>query len=238
MTKIPEYRKIYSELKREIKSGTYSPGMFLPTETELENMFGVSRTTIRKAISLLVLEGFISVQQGRGTEVQEVSTSQRLNQITSFSETLSQKGYIVTTRGFYLEHIPAPAFVREALGLEKDCTVHHLQRVQCADGRPICIMENYISAHIIPDFEIRNSNFVSLYELLEHEYNLVLREAVERITAIGASFTESQILLVPSGTPLLFSKRITYCDKGPFEYVINKVLAEQYEYVIHLSGRA
>ena len=46
------------------------------------------------------------------------------------------------------------------------------------------------------------------------------------------------VTLVPSGTPLLFSKRITYCDKGPFEYVINKVLAEQYEYAIHLSGRA
>ena len=237
MAKIPEYRRVYSELKREIKSGTYAPGMFLPTEAELEEMFGVSRTTVRMAISLLTLDGFLSVRQGRGTEVQEISTSQKLNQITSFSETLARKGYTVTTQGFCLEHIPAPAFVREAISLKENDIVHHLQRVQCADGQPVSIMENYINSNIVPNLEIREENFVSLYEILEREYDLVLCDAVERITAVGASFTESQILRVSAGTPLLYSVRTTYCDKGPFEYVINKVLADKYEYTIHLTGR-
>lgn len=237
MSKTPEYRRVYSELKREIKSGTYAPGMFLPTEAELEEIFGVSRTTVRKAISLLTLDGFLSVRQGRGTEVQEISTSQKLNQITSFSETLAQKGHKVTTQGFFLERIPAPPFVREAIGMKENDMVHHLQRVQCADSQPISIMENYINANLVPDLEIRDDDFVSLYEILEHEYHLVLCDAVERITAVGASFTESQILHVPSGTPLLYSVRTTYCDKGPFEYVINKVIADKYEYTIHLTGR-
>ena len=72
MARIPAYRKMYAHLKNEIKTGNYQPGSFLPTEAEMEKEFGVSRTTVRKAISMLTQEGYLSVRQGRGTEVQDV----------------------------------------------------------------------------------------------------------------------------------------------------------------------
>ena len=75
MAKIPAYRQLYAELKSDIKNGKYPPGIFLPTESELEQIFDVSRTTVRRAISMLTAEGYLSVKQGRGTEVQEVSTA-------------------------------------------------------------------------------------------------------------------------------------------------------------------
>ena len=106
MAKIPAYRQLYTSLKKEIKEGRYKPGTFLPTESEMEAEYGVSRTTVRRAISLLTNEGYLSVTQGRGTEVQDISTSQRLNKITSFTETLRQRGYRVTTQGLALEKIP------------------------------------------------------------------------------------------------------------------------------------
>lgn len=237
MAKIPAYRQLYSELKSDIKNGKYPPGVFLPTESELEQIFGVSRTTVRRAISMLTLEGYLSVKQGRGTQVLEVSTAQQLNTITSFTETMKRRGYDVTTQGLCLEQIPAPQHIRDIFSLKEGELVHHLQRVQCADGQPICIMENYLPISMFPDLELRGNTFVSLYEHLEEHYGLVLKEASETITAIPASFTESQILRVPTNTPLLLSTRVTYSDHGPIDYSIIKVLADRYEYKVFLSGR-
>ena len=83
MREVPAYRKVYTELKRQIKDGGYPAGTLLPTESELEAQFSVSRTTVRKAVSLLAGEGYLSVRQGRGTEVLDISTTQKLNHISS-----------------------------------------------------------------------------------------------------------------------------------------------------------
>ena len=91
MSHIPAYKEVYSKLKEELKEGIYPAGSLLPTESELEKIFHVSRTTIRKAISILSLEGYVKTKQGYGTEVLNIFTVQKLNQITSITETLRQK---------------------------------------------------------------------------------------------------------------------------------------------------
>ena len=237
MTRIPAYKQMYTDLKKEIKSGKYKPGSFLPTEAKMEAEYGVSRTTVRKAISMLTNEGYLSVTQGRGTEVQDISTSQRLNKITSFTETLRQRGYKVTTQGLACEKIPAPDFICELLELKENEPVYHIQRVQCADDKPICIIENYLHANMIPNLALSQSDCVSLYSYLENEHGIILKDAIERISAVSANFTESQILRIPVNAPLLHSTRITYTDRGPFEYASTHVIADRYEYQVYLSGR-
>ena len=55
------------EILESIKSGQLKPGDKLPPERELTKMFGVGRSTLREAISALVLVGYLEVVQGRGT---------------------------------------------------------------------------------------------------------------------------------------------------------------------------
>jgi len=238
MPKLPAYKRMYIELKNDIKNGKYPPGAFLPTEAELERLFGVSRTTVRRAIGLLTSEGYLSVRQGRGTEVQDVTTAQHLNTITSFTETIRRRGYDVTTQGLTVESIPAPKNIADIFSINKGELVHHIQRVQCADGQPIGILENYLLVSMFPDLQLNEREFVSLYAHLEQHYGIIFKEASETITAISASFTDAQILRVPSGTPLLLSTRITCSDQGPLEYAIIKVIAERYEYQVYMSGRS
>lgn len=238
MARIPAYRRMYTSLKKDIKEGRYKPGVFLPTESEMETEYGVSRTTVRKAISMLTSEGYLSVTQGRGTEVQDISTSQHLNKITSFTETLRQRGYQVTTQGFALEKIPAIDFVKDALSLKDGDLVYHVQRVQCADGKPICIMEDYIPVNQVPQFVLNESACVSVYACLENDCGILLRDAVEHISAAGASFTQSQILRIPTGAPLLHSRRIVNSDHGAVVYSSLYVVADRYEYQIYQVGRA
>lgn len=237
MSKIPAYRKIYSTLKRDLKEGKYKKGDLLPTETELEQIFSVSRTTIRRAIALLVSEGHLLVKQGKGTEVLETATTQRLNRITSITETLCQKGIKVTTQGMLIERVPAQGSVAEHLNLSDGEPVFKVQRVQLADDMPLAIMVNYLKIHLAPDLDRHENTFTSLYSFLEEHYNVVLKSAVQFLSAVSATFTESQILRIPTGAPLLCSRRITSTEQGPAEYNIIKLVADKYEYCVYLEGR-
>jgi GntR family transcriptional regulator len=63
------YGQIVASIREAIASGRYPPGSTLPSEPELAAEFGVSRSTVNRALSLLRSEGLVSPQQGRGTMV-------------------------------------------------------------------------------------------------------------------------------------------------------------------------
>ena len=63
------YQRVYEALKSQIETAKYPTGTLLPPEPELEKLFSVSRTTIRKAVSMLAEEGYVYVKQGKGTSV-------------------------------------------------------------------------------------------------------------------------------------------------------------------------
>ena len=105
--KIPAYQRVYNALKARILEGDYGVGELLPSEPELERQFGVSRTTVRKAVENLSREGFVLAQQGRGTVVLDFSTRQNLNEVTSISETLERKGFTVVPKSMYIDRIEA-----------------------------------------------------------------------------------------------------------------------------------
>lgn len=58
-----------AEIQAQILTGEFSPGTSLPTETELGEILGVSRTVVRDAIRTVAARGLVHVRQGRGTIV-------------------------------------------------------------------------------------------------------------------------------------------------------------------------
>lgn len=233
----PAYRKVYTELKREIKAGTYKPGMLLPTESQLEEQFSVSKTTIRKAVGLLANEGYLKTKQGKGTEVLEFSTTQKLNHFSSLTETLRAKGCTVTTRSMHITRVPAPDYVARQLEIAPGTTVFMVQRVQLADNQPIALMVNYVKETAAPDLDKHTGNFIGLYEFLEAHYHIIFTSGYERISAVNADFTEAQILQIPVGAALLCSHRTSYTEQGPIEYDTIKLVGDRYEYSVYLHGR-
>ena len=63
------------QLRRQIERGKMKEGEKLPTEPQLMEIFGVGRSSVREAIQQLALSGYLSVEQGRGTFVKNVSPS-------------------------------------------------------------------------------------------------------------------------------------------------------------------
>jgi GntR family transcriptional regulator len=237
---IPLYAKISRILKEEIASGFYKVGDLLPSEEELERRFGASRTTIRNALGELEREGLVLRRRGKGTIVQEPKAAQNMNVISSFTETLREKGVQVGTGIVTIELIPAPPKVLAALGLEKGEKVYLVQRTRLANGVPVAFMTNYLLARVVPGLEGKKEALreVGLYQLLEKEYGLVLKRAVETIEAYLSGPLEADILQIPEKVPLFHTVRITYLEDGtPFEMVISIIRADKYEYKVYLEGR-
>ena len=67
--KVPLYRQVASILRERIDKGIFRPGARIPTEFELCDEFGVSRISIRHALSELVYEELLYRRQGSGTYV-------------------------------------------------------------------------------------------------------------------------------------------------------------------------
>ncbi len=60
---------IYKSMTKAIRNGDFAAGSKLPTERELSEQFGAARNTVRQALDVLVREGAVSRQVGRGTFV-------------------------------------------------------------------------------------------------------------------------------------------------------------------------
>lgn len=61
-----EYRRIATDLRRQIESGELPPGNVLPSEAAIVETYGVARGTARQALADLQRAGLIETQHGKG----------------------------------------------------------------------------------------------------------------------------------------------------------------------------
>ena len=66
-----KYKDVYNDIKDKIKDGSLKPGEFLASESELANEYSYSKDTIRKALSILELEGYIQKLKGKNSLILE-----------------------------------------------------------------------------------------------------------------------------------------------------------------------
>jgi GntR family transcriptional regulator len=234
---LPRYLWVYNSLKNRIETEDCKVGEFLPPEPELQKTYYVSRTTVRKAVEMLARQGFVSIRQGRGTQVVAFKATQKLGFVTSFSETLREKGAVVTQADVRVHYVPAPRRIALDLQIEPGDRLAKIDRVTLADGTPIALMTNYLLPAIVPGIERRIGGMSSLYSFLESEYNLVIESATDFISARRGTPAETERLQVPPRSPLLVVRRITQSGGRPIETVTLLVVPEKFEYCVHTRGR-
>ena len=80
----PLYIQVVDILKQKILNNEYKIDENIPTERELEQEFGVSKITIRKAIEILESEGYVEKKSGKGTKVISNSLFNKLSKQSLF----------------------------------------------------------------------------------------------------------------------------------------------------------
>jgi GntR family transcriptional regulator, negative regulator for fad regulon and positive regulator of fabA len=81
----PQRPALYAEqaLVTDILNGTFPPGTNLPAERELSIQLGVTRPTLREALRRMERDGWLSVQQGKPTQVKDYWRDGGLNLLSS-----------------------------------------------------------------------------------------------------------------------------------------------------------
>lgn len=237
MSKIPRYMDVYTSLKAHIRSGDYEVGDFLPTEGDLEEKYNVSRTTIRKAVQSLILEGYVNVQQGRGTQVIDFRSTQELNCVTSITETLRNRGYEIEVKNIYIDVVKAKKTTAARLEIPENTDIYHVQRVILADGVPTAMVENFMSMDKAKGIDQRAHEISSFYNFLEAEYGHHIDSGKDIISAKSADFIESQLLDTKQNAALITIRRVTYVNGKPLTYDKSTIRADKYQLELALVGR-
>ncbi len=228
----PAYIHVHNSLKESILSGEFPANSFLPPESDLEKIYNVSRTTVRRAIEMLAQANYVEVTQGRGTMVLDQSEKSSIGMLSSIYKTLTKNGLTVRPRTIYTDVIPASEKIGSILDITPGDDVLRIQRIQLADEIPISIIVNYINPELVPDFDRVVEGMNSLYKLLEDEYSLKIDSTHDIISAKAADFTEAELLQVKCGEPLITIERKTFSNNKPLTYDDNKIRADMFQYEI------
>lgn len=209
----------------EIERGTLRPGVRLPPERELCEQLGISRVTLRKALTHLVDEGVLSPSHGRGWYVSGAGTAaspvtgpgQRdwPNSLESFSETAARMGLEATSRVLLAEARPATIDEGELLQLAPGAPLFVLERVRLLGGVPIAVDRDRVPADLIPDHDSIDFATASLYEALAaHDVHPVRAEST--IEAVPAEEDVAAHLELEAGKPLLvLTQLVVDADEHP-----------------------
>lgn len=94
----PLYLQLKNKIKKEIRTGMLKPGDKLPSETQLQKEYNMSRVTVRNAMEELTVEGYIIKVQGKGSFVAHSDMLRLPVGVTSFTEDAKMQGVNLTSR--------------------------------------------------------------------------------------------------------------------------------------------
>jgi GntR family transcriptional regulator len=213
----PRAATVRQELARQIGEGRWRAGNRLPAEPDLAALLGVSRATLRDALRSLEEDGFVTRVRGAGTFVTH-RPRLRNNLDVNFGVTdlIRSMGMHPGTRHLETTQGPATEEERARLRLAEDTVVLRVRRVRTADDRPVVLSEDVVPGWL-PDQGMDRLATVgsgSLYDLLERELGVVVRQGVASIRPANAGREVSELLRVPEGTLLLYLLQVDYDAEG------------------------
>ena len=147
---LTEQAKAY--IKQQIVDNAFE-GDRIPSETDLASELGVSRTTIRDALSRLENEGAVYRKQGSGTYVNRAGLQirQRLEEMWSYEAVLRAHGYTPSVQILRMERHPASEEAAEQLQLEEGADVVAVEKLFLEDDEPVIFTLNQVPAQLVPE---------------------------------------------------------------------------------------
>lgn len=209
---IPMYKQVVQILSNQISSGELSVGNKIPSETELMAKFGVSRITIRAAISELVEEGILTRSQGKGTFVSAPKTIYDANDVIGFSRSCQLAGKQASTKVINIEMTYPTEKQIEFFHINSDEMLICSKRLRFVDQQPTLIEVN----HYHPKFSsLMNENLEgSLFELFYNKLGIEIVNGKRTLEICYSTKEEIELLKLKKKMPLLLFKDEQYDKLG------------------------
>jgi GntR family transcriptional regulator len=230
----PIYLQIAEIIGGLLRDGVLPAGYVLPPERALCEQFGISRMTLRQAMSLLDREGLIHSQRGRGTVVTPSRLRKQQQEMKSFSEEIRDRGGRPESRVLSLERTLPAESARAFFELGENQKVYEISRLRLKDGEPLAVELVRIPERLCPGLERFDLAKNSLYQILEESYGLRLEKCIEEISAESPTAQLRKLLVLPRHAAVLVVNRKTFADDGrAVELTRSTYRGHQYSAIVH-----
>jgi GntR family phosphonate transport system transcriptional regulator len=228
------WRQIADQIRLDIVGGKLEVDDKLDGELPLAKRFGVNRHTVRRAIAVLVEEGVLRAEQGRGTFVASARRlSYQLGRRTRFREGLKGQAQTLTSESLGHRQENATQRIATALGLGRGARLVRIDGLNSADGFPISRATTWLPYRRFPDFAERIAELGSTTATFK-SYGIVdYVRMTTRISARHADAEELKLLKLAPGAVLLVSEAVDADEAGtPISYGLSRFPADRLELVV------
>jgi GntR family transcriptional regulator len=239
----PVYKQLADEVRRMITDGELAAGDAIPSEPELSDKYGISRTTVRQGLSLLTNEGLVQAQHGRGWYVRAQRPVRRmadtryqaeLDQIArpvaerdSRPFTFDHRGYEKFELKRRLTEVAATGEIAEVFQVPDGTMLLRREFTFIFDGEPHRKSWSYLLLDMVKDTPITDA----ANEPWPGGTMAQLDSVGVRVTAVDEIVRarmptpeETAELRIDSGTPVLAVRRVMYAETRPVEACVDIVI--------------
>jgi len=142
--------QVAQELRKQLQDEFLSGGK-LPSEPDLALQLGVSRGTVRQAITLLEREGIVIRRQGAGTFANPhvLRVQSRAETASEIGDLIRRAGFEATIRLVRVETIALDENLAARLDVDPGGPAMQVDKLFLADGAPAVFIEDFIPQAII-----------------------------------------------------------------------------------------
>ena len=235
-SRIPLYIQLMEILVDEIENHMEENDQ-LPSEREICEKYGLSRTTVRQAISELERDGYVYKQHGKGTYVAPRKVNQNLARFYSFTEEMKRLGKKPVSNVLSFKVMEADKKIARKMKRSEGDHVYEFVRLRLADDIPMLLETTYVPHDLFPGIRKEDLESMSLYDMLRTRFGVKPTMAEEVFRPVVTRDDEAKLLQIPVEIPSLKVERFTYDGDIIVEYTNTIARGDLFEYRVRLENK-
>ncbi len=225
---LPIYYQLEEYIKQLIATGELQSGDCLPSEREYAEQYGISRMTVRQAISNLVNEGYLYRQRGKGSFVSNKS-NERSKGLLGFTEQMISIGAKPSSEVLSFKKVNVTEEVAKKLEITENAEAFEVKRLRLADDVPVTLEIGYFPEALFPELS-KNVFQESFYAYAEETLENKIDYCSQIIKTDFVGKKDASKLDMKKNDPILRIERCTYLATGePIEFVYSIYATSSYK---------
>jgi DNA-binding GntR family transcriptional regulator len=209
----PQYLVLRDSIAMDIEAGRIAPASRLTSERRLQSETGMSRGTIREALSQLEAEGLIYRRDRSGWYVSPPAVTYDPTRWDGFIHFVGEQGRVPSTRTLATQTILASEQLAKIFGIAVDTPLYLIERCRSIDGRAVLSEWITVNPEFAPNL-LANSFDGSLTEILKNQYKIEIHRNRVDMRPCALVKEAAELLGVKSGTPGLKLTRTIFNAAG------------------------
>lgn len=232
----PLYVDVADEIKQRIHEGVFKPGEKLTSEPEFSKILGVSRGTLREALTYLENMGIITRKHGRGAYVSQSPSKvvAGIEKLESLTNSIRQSGHVAEDKVLSIEETTLDQEMAKVFNLASGDICFELESLRLSDGEPVIYCFD-----VIPGFLVNNDKeflqFRHKCESLDEFFSKYTKykphKFVSTVNAVLPPSKVARLLKVKTSTPMIYLEGVMYDEAGiPINYGFQYFRGDKYQF--------